>query len=164
MKKSIYLIILIFSLFLISCSQKDLSAENVLKHTYPDLNLSSGHLYLSNSTEGSENYMSPALFSVMYSKNQTDGVPKTVEEYAIFVSSFELPFEIAVFRCYSPSSCDEIEKLCLSRLDALKKFYKNSEYSQILNDAFVMRDGKFVIAVISQDQKSISDSLKKILH
>lgn len=147
-------------LLFISCSNKGLSAEEVLNDVCPDLNLSAGHLYLSNSEEGSEHYMSPALFSVMFGREK----PEAVKEYAVFASSFDVPFEIAVFKCYSSSSCDEVERLCLSRLDVLKRFYKDSEYSYIIDDAFVMHDGNFAIMVVSENEKDISSALKKILH
>lgn len=143
-----------------SCSNKSLSAEDVLNDVCPDLNLSAGHLYLSGSEEGSEHHMSPALFSVMFGRE----TPEVVKEYALFVSSFNVPFEIAVFKCYSSSSCDEIEKLCLSRIDHLKRFYKNSEYSYILDNAFVMCDGNFTIMAVSENEKDICSDLKKVLH
>lgn len=160
MKRMSCIAITIILLLFTSCSNKSLSAEEILSDVCPDLNLSAGHLYLSNSEEGSEHYMSPALFSVIFGKE----IPEAVKEYAVFVSSFDVPFEIAVFKCYSSSSCDEVERLCLSRLDDLKRFYKDSEHSYILNDAFVIHDGNFAIMVVSESEKDICSALKRILH
>ena len=165
MKKYICFLLIISFLFLASCSAKSASASEIFYTVYEKLSpVSYGEIYFSNQDKGTKHYMSSALFSTVYG----DGVPLAeadlIEEYAIYLSSFALPCEIAVFKCYSPSDTPKIEQMCIRRLDFLKKHFKNTEYENILDTASVISSGKYVIMIISDTSESLSEISKSALN
>lgn len=148
-KKFISFFLIISLLSLSSCAKESLSAEELLSALKKELpSLSYGTLYLSDADEGTEHYMSSALFSVIYGDGSEPPL-HLIEEYAIYLSSFLVPCELAVFKCYSSSDAPKIEKMCLLRISFLKKHFKGSEYEAALDAAAIVRSGRFVIFAIS---------------
>lgn len=154
MKRYISLLLLFSLLFLSSCSKKDRSAEELffsLSEKLPPL--SAGALYLSGRSAGDDHYMPPSLFAAVFDKDALS----YIEEFAIYLSSFALPCEIAIFKCYSPSDCKKAERMCMRRLDSLKRYFAQTEHERIFDRPFLKSSGKTVIFVISPYTEELSD-------
>lgn len=150
-KKFISFFLIISLLSLSSCAKDKISAEELLSSLEKEIpSLSYGAVYLSGADEGTRQYMSYALFSVLYGDG-SEALLHLIEEYAIYLSSFLVPSELAVFKCYSPSDAPKIEKMCLLRLSFLKKHFKGSEYASVVDSASIVRSGRFVIMAIAPD-------------
>ena len=74
-----------------------------------------------------------------------------LEDYAIYLSSFSVPYEVAVFRCRSTSDTDTIAAMCLGRIDAMRVLLHDTEYAKVLEKARVTQNGRFVIMVAADD-------------
>ena len=162
LKKLISLLLIPFLLLaLSSCSQKDASAEELFDVIYFSLSPApDGILYLSHSDEGTRHYMSSALFSTVYGAIEEN----VIEEYAIYHTSFAIPFEIAVFKCYSPSDVDRVEALCLARLDLLLRHYKGTSYESAIRSASILHKGRFVAMLICTERADTDAILHRALN
>ena len=164
MKKYICFLLIILCLFTVSCSSKNASASEIFYTIYEKLSpVSYGEIYLSNQEKGTKHYMSPALFATVYGDGTSLAEADLIEGYAVYLSSFTLPCEIAVFKCYSPSDTPKIEQMCIRRLDFLKKHFKNTEYENILSSASVISNGKYVIMIISDASEDLSEISRSAL-
>ena len=83
-----------------------------------------GVLYRSGSERGNEDYLSKADFDLLYGEGCADVYLPLTRDYALYLSSFATPFEVAVFRCYGQTDAERLGALLLSRSDALKVFLR----------------------------------------
>ncbi len=88
-----------------------------------------GYIYFSDSKEGSPTYFPDQLYSVMYGEGAKERYFSKIEDFAIFISQ-RTAGELAVFRCYSSSECDDIARMCLDRADEIKVALRGSEYEE----------------------------------
>ena len=150
---------------LVSCSQKNTSTREIFDRIYEALSpVPDGEIYFSKSDEGTRHYMSSALFSTIYENGTFIDGSDIIEEYTVYLSSFALPFEIAVFKCYSPSDTVKIEQMCIGRLDFLRKHFKNTEHENAIDKASVISDGKYVIMIICQSDADLFEISKSALN
>ena len=160
MKRSVCLLLLLSLLLLPSCSRNERSAEDVFSAISEKLpTLSFGKLYLSGRTAGDATFMSPALFESLFGVD----APPLVEEYAIYLSSFALPCEVAVFKCFSPSDTSRIERACLSRLDLLRRNFKGTEQESAIDSAYLTKKGRFVVFIVSAGADGICGEVERLL-
>ena len=89
--------------------------------------LPSGQIYRSDASEGEAAYFS------------------LLEEYAIYLSSRESPYEIAVLRCYARSDTDRIAEMCLVRVEHLRIGLAGTPYRAHADAATVRVEGRTVI-------------------
>ena len=159
-----FLLAIFFVLSLVACSKDDVTAEEVLERICDELSPTpAGELYLSTSIEGEKHFMSSTLFSTVYGDGKSAPDTKIIEEYAIYLSSFSYPFEIAVFKCFSPSDTDKIERLCISRLGVLQRHFSTTEHGTIIDNALVIKDGRFVVMVICDTADDLVQTVKGAL-
>ena len=129
-----------------SCAGDNRSAEDILADITDDIaDLPDGNVYKKSAEEGDKGFLSPALCEALYGANaQRDKFPLT-DDFAIYLSSFAMPCEVAVFKCYSASDTDVIAGMLLSRISELKILLAESEFLYLADSATVEIDGRFVI-------------------
>lgn len=148
MKNSILIFLCIALVFCFASCKERMSAEDTLYRICADSELPSGETYLKSSEEGSIGYLDGNMITSLYGKEGRTAFA-LLEDYAIYLSSFAEPYEIAVFRCYSRSDTDTIAKLCLSRIEELRVILRDTEYFVLVDRASVTVKGKTVIMKIA---------------
>ena len=149
-RKFLFFITLLTLVLLILPSCKDTrSAEDILFGITKDIStLPHGNVYLKSAEEGGAAYLSPAMISALYGEGAALYEFTFVEDFAVYVSSFARPCEVAVYKCYSASDTDLIASMCLSRIDNLKVVLSGTSFSDIVSSATVRISGKFVIVTM----------------
>ena len=164
MKRIFCFLLALFCALLASCSKKDATVEAVLERIYDELSpVPAGELYLSTSAAGTRHFISPALFCSLYGDGKEVSCAGAIEEYALYLSSFSAPFEIAVFKCYSPSDTEKVERMCVLRLDALRRYFSTAEHKKIIDSAVVIRDGRFVVMALGDTEDDLLGTVKGAL-
>ncbi len=166
MKRNFLILILCISILCVctcSCSQQPPSVQSILYRLIEaEIDLPSGQVYLSSSSEGDESYVSDSLLCALYGGGS---MPKEYDdwvEFAIFLSSSH-PCEFAVFLCDSPQSALDTSKVLSSRLTTLKNFWSGSEYSSYTDNAEVIISENFCVLVVSSDTTAAIKILKSLL-
>ena len=147
--KNIFLIILSLSILFgaVSCRQSE-RAEDMLYRICTELELPSGETYLKSAEEGSAGYLDQSMINTLYGKEGAS-VFLLIEDYAIYISSFAVPYEVAVFKCYSRSDSDSVAELCLERIETLKVILRDSEHFELVQRARVEIKGRYVVMKIA---------------
>lgn len=156
--RSFFLLLLCPLLLLSSCTQNEAMPQEVLGallETAKDV--PSGQIYHSEAEEGSESYCSPELLTSLYGEEATERF-ETVEAYAIYLSSFTTPCELAVFRCYSASDANRIEALCLLRAEELRVALRNTPYEAVAQELRVILKGKWVFFLFCQGSEAVGQT------
>lgn len=162
MKKISCVLLIILLVSFSACKKAEPSTEELLSSITNEMpSLSYGTIYLSTADEGTRHYMSSALFSVLYGDG-SEAPRSLIEEFAIYLSSFQLPCEVAVFKCYSPSDTERIEKMCLMRLSSLKKHFKATPHESVAEQATIIKKGSFVIMALSKDLPDLERIISKL--
>ena len=151
MKRFFALLSCLLLVFCISACGYEEAAEDILYRICSDAELPSGTTYLSGAPEGSSSYLAPDTLEDMYGDEAQEEVFSLVEEYAIYLSRFAKPYEVAVFKCYSVSDTDSVLEMCLERLESIKILLRDTEYAPLADTAEVYVDGKYVIMLVMGD-------------
>ena len=166
MKRKFLILILSITILctcLSSCSRQPPSAKSVLSLLIEtEIDLPSGQVYLSTSTEGEASYVSNSLLAALYGGGSEPREYDDWVEFAIFLSSSH-PCEFAVFLCDSPQSALDTSKTLCSRLTTLKNFWSDSQYSFYTESAEVIISGNFCILVVSSDTTAAKKALKSLI-
>lgn len=137
-------------LFLLPSCKDTRSAEDVLFNITKDFdNLPDGSVYLSSAEEGSKKFLSVAMINSLYHNGAAEYEFSLVEEYAIYISSFAKPCEIAVYKCYSASDTDLIASMCHKRIEKLRVMLAGTSFAEIIDAADVEVKGRFVIVTMT---------------
>ncbi len=137
-------------LFLLTSCKDTRSAEDVLFNITKDFDdLPDGSVYLSNAEEGSEKFLSVGIINSLYHDGAAEYEFSLIEEYAIYISSFAKPCEIAVYKCYSASDTDLIASMCLRRIEKLRIMLAGTSFAEITDAADVDVKGHFVIVTMT---------------
>lgn len=167
MKRKILIVIICITLLcagcLSSCSRQSPSAKNILSRLLEtEIDLPSGQVYLSTSSEGNESYVSDSLLCALYGGGSMPNEYDDWLDFAIFLSSSH-PCEFAVFLCDSPQSALDTSKTLCTRLTTLKNFWSGSEYSSYTENAEVVILENFCILIISSDTTAAKKTLKALI-
>ena len=142
-----------------SCAGSERSAEDSVRSVLalweevPD-----GVLYRAGAERGDVGYLSEADFDLLYGAGAAAYELPLVRDYAIYLSSFALPFEVAVFRCYERSDADRLGALLLTRADALKVSLKQCGlYGRYGERICVAVSGEYAVLVMAE---SVPDTAK----
>lgn len=157
-------IAVLLCLCLIACEGQEAGVAEVLAEltevceTLPD-----GEIYRSGAEEGSEGYLSPYLAESLYGEN-VGALFDTVEEYAIYLSSFVVPIEIAVFRCYSATDAHQIEAMCLNRGEALRVALRGTEFEALSDSLRVLCRGRYVVMLLGEDPEKMEEKALALIR
>ena len=143
----ILFILLLPSLF--SSCKDNRRAEDILFNITKEIDdLPDGNVYLKSADEGSESFLSPMIISALYGEGAILYEFSLIEDFAVYLSSFKSPCEVAVYKCYSASDTDIIASMCLSRIENLKIILAETSFSERLSNATIDISGKFVIVTM----------------
>ena len=128
-----------------SCEKRGVSAEEMLFALMAETeNLPAGQIYLKNSSEGSARYFSRTICESMYGEGAYEMLG-LVEDFAIYVSSAQAPYEIAVFKCFSSTDAEKLGALCFERTELLGVLLGKTKWKELVERSTVTLDGRNVI-------------------
>ena len=110
--------------------------------------LPSGQIYRSDAAKGEDAYFPLQMRGVMYGERAEERYFSLLEEYAIYLSSHQAPYEIAVLRCYAKSDTDRIAEMCLARIECLRIHLAGTPYRAHADAATVRVEGRTVIMAL----------------
>ena len=133
---------------LTSCTDRE-SAQGMLFNITKDFDeLPDGSVYLSSAEEESENFLSATMINTLYHEGAAEYEFSMIEEYAVYISEFAKPCEIAIYKCYSRSDTNLIASMCLKRIEKLTIMLTGTSFSEIPLKADVDIKGHFVIVTM----------------
>ncbi len=148
MKKYRIILLLMALVILCGCAKEEKRCEDILGRAMEKLekkeSLPQGIVYIPGVPEGSERFLSPFLMESLYGTHAKEIFP-LIEDYAIYLSSFAEPYEIAVFRCYSASDTDVVAGLCMERADLLRVLLHDTAFYAFSDSVHVRISGRYVI-------------------
>ncbi|MBO5415262.1 MAG: DUF4358 domain-containing protein [Clostridia bacterium] len=160
--KCIFCLVLLLPLCLLpSCSASDKRAEDILYRICESLSLPAGQTYLSEAEEGSDSYLSENTAQSLYGESHTKRTFPLIEDYAIYISSFAEPCEVAVIKCYSRSDTDAVAEMCLERADEISVILKNTDYAA--RRAKILTRGNYVVMLLCEDSDKAADIARRAL-
>ena len=158
------LLILSILLLLCSCAKEHATAAQVLDALVKaEIGLPAGQIYLSAAPEDDASYLSPDLVAALYGEGELPWQLSLLEDYGLFLSTAQHPCEFAVFRVRARSDTDDVAAMCLSRLDALRIHYKDTQYASYTQNARVVVIGKYVLLLISSDTEHALRAAQRVL-
>ena len=128
-----------------------------------EIGLPAGQVYLASAPKESEAYLAPDLMAALYGEGELPWQLSLLEDYGLFLSTAQHPCEFAVFRVRARSDTDDVAAMCLSRLDALRIHYKNTQYASYTQNARVVVIGKYVLLLISSDPDHALRAAQRVL-
>ncbi len=129
-----------------ACSREEASTASLLGEQMAQIDcLPQGEFYRSDAAEGEVGYCSERLLAKLYGEGAITHCFPLVEEYAIYLSSFAEPCEIAIFRCYARSDADRIAEMCLSRIEQMRILLAGTDFRKRADHATVSVDGRLVV-------------------
>ena len=148
----VFMISLIFvCTCLLSCGNESTSAEEMLSSIMAKSNgLPAGEIYLKGVSEGEKGYFSQSLCESMYGEDAYEML-SFVEDYAIYMSSVQAPYEIAVFKCFSSTDAEKMGTLCLERAEILRVLLGKTEWRELVDSASVRVSQRTVIMTVIGD-------------
>ncbi len=147
-----FVIFMIFLIFVcscvLSCAKESASAEETLSSLMAESDgLPAGEIYLKDASEGEKGYFSQSLCEAMYGEDAY-GMLALVEDYAVYMSSAQAPYEIAVFKCFSSTDAEKIGTLCLERAEMFRVLLGKTEWKSLADSACVTVSGRTVIMTV----------------
>lgn len=145
----VFMISLIFvCTCLLSCGNESTSAEEMLSSVMAkSKGLPAGEIYFKGAFEGEKGYFSQSLCESMYG-GDAYSMLTFVEDYAIYMSSMQAPYEIAIFKCFSSTDTEKIGTLCLERAEILRVLLGKTEWRELVDSASVRVSGRTVIMTV----------------
>ena len=163
-KFRVLLLVLSILLLLCACAKEQATAAQVLDALVAaEIGLPAGQIYLSAASEDDTSYLSPDLVAALYGEGELPWQLSLLEDYGLFLSTAQHPCEFAVFRTRARSDTDNVAAMCLSRLDALRIHYKDTQYASYTQSARVVVIGKYVLLLISSDPDHALRAAQRVL-
>ena len=110
-----------------------------------------GVLYQKGAEEGEESYLSSERFDLLFGEGSAEVYLPLVEDYALYLSSFATPFEVAFFRCYTRSDATRLGTMLLARSDALKLLLREVGAYEAYGEIYVAVVQSTAALVMSKD-------------
>ena len=149
------LVVLALLFALSSCGKKERGASDVLCEVLSKIEkLPSGSFSSAGAVEGSEEYLSENLCITLYGERSLRDVFPLIEDFSIYMCSFEYPFEVAIFKCYSRSDTDSVAQMCFLRGDVFKVLLHSEGVNDV--DVMVAQKGRFVFMYIGREIEEAS--------
>ncbi len=149
---------------LAACKRQELGAEDILYELKAECaELPQGRVYLSGAEEGEDSFLSPSLIRSLYGEEGEENLART-EEYAIYLSSFAAPYEIAVFQCYSSQDADRIVALCLSRSDEIRVGLRETTYEKLSDCVRIVSKGRYVVMMITEESETLQQKALRLIR
>jgi hypothetical protein len=139
-------LILLLCILTCGCSHEEKGTAVLLGEQMAQTkHLPMGEIYRSDAIEGEVGYFSERLAATTYGESAVTRCFPLIEEYAIYLSSFPEPCELAIFRCYEKSDTDRIAEMCLSRIEQMRIVLSGTSFRARADNATVRVEGRLVI-------------------
>lgn len=125
--------------------------------------LPDGTVYRSGAEEGEAAYLSPSLRDTLYGTH-AEAVFAHITDYAVYLSSFATPTELAVFCCDSVGSARQAESLCRERADTLRIALRGTAFETMSDGASVVCRGKTVIMTLTESPEEAREAALRLLR
>ncbi len=125
--------------------------------------LPAGRIYSIKAAKGDTEYLPERLINALYSGGEEPPMRSGWLDIAMFLPTSSHPCELAVILCDSPDTATDTARLLCSRLDSVKAFKADDEYSHILGSASVSIVKNYVLLIISSDAQEALKTAKKII-
>ena len=113
--------------------------------------LPAGQCYLDTASPGEKTYAEAELIAALYGNGATPPEWDSVLAFAIRPSSFATPCELAVFRCVSAREAEDVARMCLRRVEILRRTCRDTPYESIAAQATVSIRGSYVLMAVCPD-------------
>ncbi|MBE6534485.1 MAG: hypothetical protein E7678_05925 [Ruminococcaceae bacterium] len=124
-----------------------------------------GYVFLKNVNEDSVFFMSQKTKKIMYGEKFESALNAT-KDFAIYVSA-SVPYEIAIFECYSKNDTADILRMCYERADEKKIGLRFGEWERASEKIEVQIYKKYVIFVFAESSEKnwgIINTVKALLN
>lgn len=154
-------ILLSLSILLVGCAHGKKSPDEMLGVLMQSAGeLPTGVIYRSESEEGSQGYPPSALLRAMYGESGEALIRAC--DFAIYLSSFAKPYEIAVLTAPSADHARKIYALCLSRADDLRVALSETDFVSLAAEIRVHRSGRTVIMGVTPDGDAFYSAVRRL--
>ena len=160
----IFILLSLCCLLLLSCGSNKRSCVEIVELIMGETGgLPVGNVYRNNATEDNQgDYASPYLKEALYGEEYEENFA-LVREYAIYISSFQAPYEIAVFQCYARSDGLKIEQMCRRRADMVSVALRDTPYYYLCDNIRIIREGEYIIFLMTDDPEQTEKLVKGII-
>jgi len=163
MKLFCFILSMVICLGMISCQMKEEKAEEMLGDILSEVGgLPTGVVYRPQAEEGDEGYLSRSLTEALYGED-SEICFALIEDYAIYLSSFAAPYEIAVFKSYSKSDALRIEQMCRQRADIVSVALRETEFFSLSGNIRIIRSGATVVFSMTDNPDRSVRLIKRII-
>ena len=118
--------------------------------------------------------LNDTLFAALYGTNclswfepitQPDGTigSPIVDDAAIYLSTVQHPFELAVFRCTNSTGTIAAAKQCSRRLDGIRQAWRGSDEEVYAGRGCVEVVDNYVLLVVASDPEAVLDAARQII-
>lgn len=151
MKLLIFFLTFALSLSLVCCSRDETKAQDVVRVALEyGGEAPVGVLYHIDAQEGSEGFLSPKMIKDIYGEDGAE-LFSLLEDYAVFISSQKIPYEVAVFKSRARSDGLKLELLLRQRRDTLSVALRGTSFYEMVDKIRIERVGDTVIFVLCPD-------------
>ena len=91
------------------------------------------------------------LLAVLYGEGSLPCEFEVINDYAIRLSGFAAPYELAVFCCVSSKDAYDVAQMCLRRAEALRISGRETPWESITEGARVCLWGRYVLMAVGDD-------------
>ena len=161
MKRAGRLLALVLSIGLLvsSCGRREATAWEILLSLCETAGeLPTGEIYHAAAEEGARGYLSPEMIESLYGEEGKEVFGELLLDYAIYLSSFAAPYEIAVLRAHSTTDAHRVAELCLSRADELQVALHRTEWETLGSSIEVVVRGRWVVMLVTDSNESLKES------
>ena len=149
LRLSLLLLSLICLVLLPSCAEARPAEQLLDALGASDPTLPNGRRYHLDAPEESEAHPSEALLAAAFGDGELPSVFAELSDGAFYFSLHDVR-EISLFHCEKNSTANDVERLCLERLDRLRRYWKeDAEASALLENAAVLRRGSWVLLAVT---------------
>ena len=165
MKKRIigFLLLLVILFLFASCQKENMTCEELLSAGL-DYGINgyenSGYIFLKTNDKSSAFFMTPKIKADMYGEKFIDALEST-KDFAIYVSA-SVPYEIAIFECYSKNDIDAVLRMCYERADEIKIALKSAMWKEINNSIEIQVYKKYVIFAFTDSLERNEETIEVI--
>lgn len=166
-KVLLFVLICATALSVASCSKNAPPARciDILSAICDEVDLPDGRIY-SVGNPSPDGRLTEQLMSLLFTESvlgyfriREDG-GSAVDDCAVFISTSGSAVEFAVFRCTKTTVCTSVARICLSRLDVLRRSKNSEENKAHLDSGNVYILDNYVILAVSSEAASAIKAAK----
>ncbi len=167
MKRAGGVLALVLSICLLasSCGRKEQTAWEILLSLCETAGeLPTGEIYHAAAEEGARGYLSPEMIESLYGEEGREIFGELIPDYAIYLSSFAAPYEIAVLHTYSATDAHRVAELCLARADELQVALHRTEWENLGSSIRVVVRGKWVVMMVTDSNEMLEEKAVRLVR